>query len=67
MSAEEATEDEYFKAVNIFFSLKSSYETKIKNDRKKMKKNAVNKGDYEKLLEKYQPKCANCNNWRNYF
>ena len=22
----------------------------------KMKKNAVNKGDYEKLLEKYQPK-----------
>ena len=25
-----------------------------------MKKNAVNKGDYEKLLEKYQPKCANC-------
>ena len=32
MSAEEATEDEYFKAVNIFFSLKSSYETKIKNE-----------------------------------
>lgn len=60
MSAEEATEDEYFKAVNIFFSLKSSYETKIKNDRKKIKKNAVNKGDYEKLLEKYQPKCVNC-------
>ena len=38
MSAEEATEDEYFKAVNIFFSLKSSYETKIKNDRKNEKK-----------------------------
>ena len=60
MSTKEATEEEYSKAVNIFFSLKSSYETKIKNDRKKMKKNAVNKGDYEKLLEKYKPKCVNC-------
>lgn len=60
MNGKEATEDEYFKAVNIFFSLKSSYETKIKNDRKKIKKKAVNKGDYAKLLEKYQPKCVNC-------
>ena len=53
-------EEEYLKAINIFFSLKRSYETKVKNDRKKIKKKAVNKGDYKTMIKNYQPKCVNC-------
>ena len=56
----ESSEEDYLKAIDIFFSLKNSYETKIKNEKKNMKKRAVNKKDYLNLFKEYQPKCVNC-------
>ena len=53
-------EEDYLKAIDIFYSLKNSYETKIKNEKKNMKKRSINQKDYLNLFKGYQPKCVNC-------
>ena len=55
---------DYMEALNIFFKLKSSYETKISDDRKKVYKNAIEKSMGKKraiqLASKVLPKCISC-------
>ena len=54
--------EEYLKAVNIFFSLKNNYEKKLLNEKRKLRKKAVNKMDFIDRYKNYKPKCVNCNN-----
>ena len=61
MSEEKETnEEEYLKAINIFFSLKSSYEEKKRKEKNNIKKKAVNQADYVNQIKNYKPKCVNC-------
>lgn len=54
-------EEDYFKAVNIFYSLKNNYEKKLLNEKRKLQKKSVNKNDFKDRYKNYQPKCINCN------
>lgn len=54
-------EEDYFKAVNIFYSFKKNYEKKLLNEKRKLQKKSVNKFDFIDRYKNFKPKCINCN------
>ena len=50
-------EEDYFKAVNIFYSLKNNYEKKLLNEKRKLQKKSVNKNDFKDRYKNFKLKC----------